>query len=108
MLLAHRVHLVAVAKTVMLYNLFIFSCMTALYALIGFRKHFVVPAEGPLATHVLYFTSMTHSMIGATDVYPRTPLARMLVSLHAVLVFLQIGGVLLFATTVHTVTRSRT
>ena len=85
----------------MIYNAFVFACMLALYAAIGFRKHFAIPDDGPLATRLVYFTAMTHSMIGAPDIYPRTSLARLLVSLHAVLVFLQIGGVLLFATTFH-------
>lgn len=101
MLRTHQQHLVAVAKTVMIYNSFVFACMIALYTAIGFRKHFAIPDEGPLVTHLLYFTTMTHSMIGAPDIYPRTSLARLLVSLHAALVFLQIGGVLLFATTFH-------
>lgn len=100
---AHRQHLIAVARSVVLYNAFVFALMTTLYSLIGFRRHFEAPSDGPLATHVLYFSAMTHSMIGCPDVYPRTPLARALVSVHAVLVFLQIGGMLLFASTVHTV-----
>ena len=101
---SHRMHLVAVAKTVMLYNAFVFALMTTLYAATGFRKHFVVPDEDvPVATQLFYFSAMTHSMIGSADIYPRTSLARLLVSLHAVLVFMQIGGMLLFATTVHTV-----
>lgn len=103
MLRAHRLHLVAVAKTVMLYNACVFALMTTLYSAIGFRKHFAVPDGVPLATQVLYFSTMTHSMIGAPDISPRTSLARILVSIHAALVFVQIGGMLLFATTVHTV-----
>ena len=89
-----------VARTVLLYNAAVFGLMSLLYGIIGFRKHFRTPGDctSSTATQLLYFSSMTHSMIGAPDIYPCTPLARMLVSVHAMLVFLQIGGVLLFAT----------
>lgn len=92
-----------VAQTVLLYNAAVFGVMSLLYGFIGFRKHFRTPrdCDSSTAAQLIYFSSMTHSMIGAPDIYPRTQLARLLVSVHALLVFLQIGGVLLFATSLH-------
>ena len=90
------------AKKVLYYNLIIFTVFTSLYAAIGFRKHFHVPAdESGESSQLLYFSAMSHGLVGSPDVYPKTTLARALVSAHVLLVFAQIGGIVLFASTIH-------
>lgn len=97
----HPRHLFRVGRTVLLYNVAVFAFFSSLYASIGFKKHFFAPADmGNPASQLLYFSAMTHGMVGSSpDVYPKTALARALVSVHVMLVFMQLGGVILFAST---------
>ena len=103
---AHHKHLLRVAASVFAYNAVLFLVFTALYLVIGFEKNFKVmmnPANQTQNTGVsaaLYFSSMTHGLVGCADITPATPLARSLVSLHVVLVFLQVSSVIIFASTI--------
>lgn len=98
----HTHHLFVMAKRVLAYNLAVLTIFTALYWAIGFRENFHVPEdESGEASQLLYFSCMSHGLVGSPDVYPRTSLARALVSVHVLLVFAQIGGIVLFASTLH-------
>ena len=95
-------HMFVMAKRVLAYNVVILAIFTSLYAAIGFSSHFHVPEdESWEVSQLWYFASMTHGLVGSPDIYPTTTLARALVSLHVLLVFAQIGGIVLFASTLH-------
>jgi hypothetical protein len=78
----------------------LFALFFVLYLTIpgGFRENFNMPNDktGKSWRDVLYFTAVTHSSTGYGDIYPLSPKARALVTMHAVLAFAGAANVLVF------------
>ena len=83
------------------YQASVFALFFVLYLTIpgGFRENFNTPNDktGHSWTDVLYFTTMTHSSIGYGDIYPLTPRARALTTIHAMLSFAGAANVIAWA-----------
>ena len=85
-----------------LYHVLVFLTFFVVYLTIpgGFRKHFNVPDKTSASSlDVGYYTAVTHTGVGYGDIYPVSTPARMLVSVHILLVVLAVFNVLPFAVT---------
>lgn len=69
----------------------LFALFFVLYLTIpgGFRENFYTPNDktGKSWRDVMYFTAVTHSSTGYGDIYPLTPWAKALVTVHSLLAF---------------------
>lgn len=80
----------------------LFALFFVLYLTIpgGFTENFYMPNDKTKAAKswrdVLYFTAVTHSSTGYGDIYPLTPKARALVTMHTMLTFAGAANVLMF------------
>jgi hypothetical protein len=78
----------------------LFALFFAMYLTIpgGFRENFYTPNDktGKSWQDVLYFTAVTHTSTGYGDMYPLTPKARALVTMHTMLAFAGAANVLMF------------
>ena len=79
----------------------LFALFFTLYLTIpgGFRENFNTPNDktGKSWTDVLYFTAVTHSSTGYGDIYPLTPRARALVTMHSLMAFAGAANVIAWA-----------
>ena len=72
-------------QILVLYELWVLFLFAILYYIIGMDTHFKLPS-GTAATPVtaMYFGIVSHTTTGYGDIYPLTPLARVLVAVHLV------------------------
>jgi hypothetical protein len=83
-----------------MYHLILFITFFTVYLTIpnGFAKNFNVPDKTTTsALDIGYYTAITHSGVGYGDIYPLTSTARVLVSMHILLVVLAVFNILPFA-----------
>lgn len=83
------------------YQASVFALFFVMYLTIpgGFRENFNMPNDktGHTWTDVLYYTAITHTSIGYGDIYPLTPRARALVTVHSILAFAGAANVIAWA-----------
>lgn len=82
-------------KLALMYHALVYGFFFGIYMVMpgGFAKNFNVPEPKRMnVADVLYYTIVVHSTAGFGDIYPTTAYARLMVSLHLGLVFLQTAG----------------
>lgn len=65
-------------------NMIIFTVFFFVYRFMGMKEHFDVEPTSPNA---MYFTTVTHATLGYGDIIPKTRTAKMVVTLHVLLVY---------------------
>ena len=75
-------------RHVLLWHAAVYSLFVGVYAAAGFKRHFAVPstADGSFGS-AAYYSLVVHGGLGS-DIYPRTAVGRVLVSLHLLLAWI--------------------
>lgn len=83
------------------YQAAVFALFFVMYLTIpgGFRENFNTPNDktGDSWNDILYFTTITHTSVGFGDMYPLTPRARALATIHSMLAFAGAANVIAWA-----------
>jgi hypothetical protein len=82
---------VKLIHSLVLYNVVTLLVFLGIYLSIDFNRHFESTTPPASAIGKLYFAIMVQTGVGSNDIAPKTDLARLVVSLHAVVTWSQLA-----------------